>query len=67
GELRQPRAVGNAGVDSASELHVDGILLGIAYKRPLGEVQMGRTSQYILRNAPCQVVLCRSAAGGTAA
>ena len=33
---------------------------------PLGEFQVGRTSQYVLRHAPCQVVLCRSAVGGTA-
>jgi nucleotide-binding universal stress UspA family protein len=54
-------------VDEAIERDVDGILLGIEYKRPLGEFQMGWTSRYVLRNAPCQVMLCRSAVGGTAA
>jgi nucleotide-binding universal stress UspA family protein len=67
GELLQARDAGHAIVDWGIERDVDGILLGIEYKRPLGEVQMGWTSQYILRNAPCQVVLCRSAVGGTAA
>jgi nucleotide-binding universal stress UspA family protein len=67
GELLQARDAGRAIVDEAIERDVDGILLGIEYKRPLGEFQMGWTSQYILRNAPCQVVLCRSAVGGETA
>ena len=67
GELLQARDAGHAIVDEAIERDVDGILLGIEYKRPLGEFQMGWTAQYILRNAPCQVVLCRSAVGGTEA
>jgi len=67
GELLQARDAGHAIVDEAIERDVDAVLFGMEYKRPLGEFQMGRTSQYILRHAPCQVVLCRSAAGGTAA
>lgn len=67
GELLQARDAGHAIVDEAIERDVDGILLGIEYKRPLGEFQMGWTCQYILRHAPCQVVCCRSATGGTAA
>jgi nucleotide-binding universal stress UspA family protein len=67
GELLQARDAGHAIVDEAIERDVDGVLLGMEYKRPLGEFQMGWTSQYILRHAPCRVVLCRSAAGGTAA
>jgi len=67
GELLQARDAGHAIVDEAIERDVDGVLLGMEYKRPLGEFQMGWTSQYILRHVPCQVVLCRSAAGGTAA
>ena len=67
GELLQARDAGHAIVDEAIERDVDGILLGIEYKGPLGEVQMGQTSRYIHRNAPCQVVLCRSAVGGTEA
>ncbi len=66
GELLQARDAGHAIVDEAIERDVDGVLLGMEYKRPLGEFQMGRTSQYILRHAPCQVVLCRSAVAGTA-
>lgn len=67
GELLQARDAGHAIVDQAIERDVDAILLGIECKRPLGEFQMGQTSQYILRHASCQVVLCRSAVGGRAA
>jgi len=66
GELLQARDAGHAIVDEAIEREVDGIVLGIGYKRPLGEVQLGHTAQYILRNAPCQVILCRSSATGIA-
>jgi len=67
GELLQARDAGHAIVDEAIERDVDAVLLGMEYKRPLGEFQMGRTSHYVLRHAPCQVVLCRSGVGGTAA
>jgi nucleotide-binding universal stress UspA family protein len=67
GELLQARDAGHAIVDEAIERDVDGILFGIEHKGSLGEVQTGQTSRYILRNAPCQVVLCRSAVGGAEA
>lgn len=60
GELLQARDVGHAIVDEAIERDVEGIVLGIGYKEPLGEFQLGRTVQYVLKNAPCEVVLCRS-------
>ena len=66
GELLQARDAGHAIVDEAIERAVDGIVLGISYKHPLGEPQMGRTAQYILRNAPCQVILCRAQVRGPA-
>jgi nucleotide-binding universal stress UspA family protein len=61
-EILQARDAGPAIVDEAIERGVDAILAGVEYRRPLGEFQLGRTSQYILRNAPCQVMICRSAA-----
>ena len=66
GELLQARDAGHAIVDEAIERQVDAVLTGISHKRPLGEFQLGRTAQYILRNAPCQVIICRSAAGSAA-
>ena len=62
GELLQARDAGHAIVDEAIERSVDVILAGTSHTRPLGEVQLGDTAQYVLRNAPCQVIVCRSAA-----
>src|SRR3989337_2367565 len=62
GPLQAPES-GHAFVDEAIERGVDAVLAGTSHTRPLGEVQLGNTAQYILRNAPCQVIICRSAAG----
>jgi len=62
GELLQARDAGHAIVDEAIERGVDAIMAGTSHTRPLGEVQLGDTAQYVLRNAPCQVIVCRSAA-----
>ena len=62
GELLQARDAGHAIVDEAIERGVDAIMAGTSHSRPLGEIQLGDTAQYVLRNAPCQVIVCRSAA-----
>ncbi len=59
GELLQAREAGHAVVDEALERGVDGIILGVEYKRPFGEFQLGRLPQYVLKNAPCPVWVCR--------
>ncbi len=59
GELLQAREAGHAIVDEAMERGVDLILLGAEHKAPLGEYQMGRLTQYVLRAAPCNVWLWR--------
>jgi len=59
GELLQAREAGHAIVDEATERGVDLILLGSEHKAPLGEYQMGRLTQYVLRAAPCHVWLWR--------
>lgn len=64
GEILQARDAGHAIVDEAIERGVDGIIVGMDYERPLGEFQMDDTAQYVLKNAPCEVVICRSPAGG---
>ena len=64
GEILQARDAGHAIVDEAIERGVDGIIVGMDYVRPLGEFQMDQRAQYVLKNAPCQVVICRSPAGG---
>ena len=60
-ELLQARAAGVALVDEAIERRVDLIILGIPYRNPLGDFQLGTTTQYILKNARCPVWLCREA------
>ena len=62
GELLQARDAGHAIVDEAIERGVDAIMAGTSHSRPLGEIQLGDTAQYVLRNAPCQVIVCRAAA-----
>jgi nucleotide-binding universal stress UspA family protein len=59
GELLQAREAGHAIVDEAMERGVDLILLGAEHKSPLGEYQMGRLTQYVMRAAPCSVWLWR--------
>jgi nucleotide-binding universal stress UspA family protein len=59
GELLQARDPGHAVVDEAVERGVDAIILGVEHKRPVGEFQFGRLIQYVFRNAPCMVWICR--------
>ena len=59
GELLQAREAGHAIVDEAMERGVDLILMGAEHKAPLGEYQMGRLTQYVMRAAPCNVLLWR--------
>ncbi|HEY8490959.1 MAG TPA: universal stress protein [Dehalococcoidia bacterium] len=62
GELLQAREAGHAIADEAIERGVDGIILGIPYRRPFGEFQMGKTTQYLLKHAPCEIWIIRQAA-----
>ena len=62
-ELLQAREAGHAVVDEAMERGVDGIIVGVDYHMPFGEFQMGHTTQYILKNARCQVWICRQPVG----
>lgn len=61
-ELLQAREAGHAVVDEAVDRGVDSIILGVDYKRPFGEFQLGRLTQYVLKNAPCVVWVCRQPA-----
>ncbi len=59
GELLQAREAGHAIVDEALERGMDAIVIGTEYRRPLGEFQLSRTVQYVLKHAPCQVWVYR--------
>ena len=58
-ELLQARDVGAAVVAEAMEREVDLVLLGMAYKRRHGIFSMGDEVPYILKNAPCPVLVLR--------
>lgn len=61
--LLQARDAGQAIVDEARDRGVDAIILGVGYKRIIGAFQIGRTADYVLKNASCQVWVVRQAVG----
>lgn len=62
-EILQAREVGPAVVDEAVERGVDVVIMGLSYKKKFGEFTLGRTANYVLKNAPCWVWVCREPVG----
>jgi nucleotide-binding universal stress UspA family protein len=60
-EVLQAREVGPAIVDEAVERDVNLILIGMDYKKRFGEFSLGRVVPYVLKEAPCRVLLYREA------
>jgi nucleotide-binding universal stress UspA family protein len=58
----QAREAGPALVHEAREGRADLIVLGVGYKKRLGVFNIGDTTSYVLKEAPCGVVLYRAAA-----
>jgi len=58
-DLLQSREVGPAVVDEAIERGVDLITMGVSYEKKFGEFSLGETIPYVLKNAPCWVLVCR--------
>jgi nucleotide-binding universal stress UspA family protein len=58
-EMVQARDTGPAIVGEADEWHADLIVMGLPYKRRFGEFNLGKTAPYVLKNAPCRVILFR--------
>ncbi len=56
-DILQAREVGPAIVDVAHEHGVDLIVLGLTYKTHFGEFCLGDIAPYVLKNAPCRVIL----------
>jgi nucleotide-binding universal stress UspA family protein len=56
-DVIQAREVGPAIVDEAVERGVDLILMGVKYKRRFGQFSLGSVVPYVLKNAPCAVIL----------
>lgn len=58
-EILQARDAGPALVQEAVEHQVDAIILALPYKRRHGVFSLGGKTPYILKNAPCPVLLVR--------
>ncbi len=58
-DLLQAREAGPGIVDEAMERGIDLIIVGVGYKRRLGMFDLGATIPYVLKEAPCQVLLYR--------
>ena len=56
-DLLQAREAGPAIVDEAVEREVDLILMGVTYGRRFGQFSLGDVVPYVLKNAPCRVIL----------
>ena len=56
-DVLQSREVGPAIVDEAVEKGVNLILMGVRYKRHFGQFSVGSVVPYVLKNAPCPVIL----------
>jgi len=56
-DLLQAREAGPTIVDEAVEREVDLILMGVEYKSRFGQFSLGSVVPYVLKNAPCRVIL----------
>jgi nucleotide-binding universal stress UspA family protein len=59
--LLQARDAGPAVVQEAMERRAELIVMQMPYKKRFGSFTLGDTVPYVLKNAPCQVILCREA------
>jgi len=56
-DILQAREVGPAIIEVAKEHEVDLIIISLAHKTQFGEFCLGDVAPYVLRNAPCRVIL----------
>jgi nucleotide-binding universal stress UspA family protein len=56
-DVLQAREAGPAIIDEAVEKGVSLILMGIKYKTRFGQFSLGNVVPYVLKNAPCPVIL----------
>lgn len=62
-EILQARETGPAIVDEAIERGADVVIMGLRYEKRFGDFDMGKIIPYILRNAPCRVLVWREQMG----
>jgi nucleotide-binding universal stress UspA family protein len=56
-DILQAREAGPAIIDEAIERGVNVITMGVRYKRHFGQFNLGNVVPYVLKNAPCPVIL----------
>ena len=56
-DLLQARDAAPSIIDEAVERGVDLILMGVTYQRRFGQFSLGSVVPYVLKNAPCRVIL----------
>ena len=56
-DLLQAREVAPTIIDEAVEREVDLILMGVTYEKRFGQFSLGDVVPYVLKNAPCRVIL----------
>jgi len=61
-DLLQARNVGPSIVDEAVERGIDLIVMGLAYKQHFGQYSLGDVTPYVLKNAPCPIILYQQTA-----
>ena len=59
GDLLQARDAGHAIVDEAVERQADAIILGVPFRKPFGEFELGKVPAHVLRTAQCEVIMLR--------
>ena len=60
-DLLQARSAGAAIVDEAIERNADAIVMATTIRTKHGKIQLGETTGYVLKNAPCEVIVVRLA------
>lgn len=60
-ELLQARSAGAAIVDEAIDDGANAIMLSCSIRKKHGRASVGETVQYVLQNAPCEVIVIRQA------
>lgn len=63
-ELLQARSAGAAIVDEAIDHGANAIMLGTSVRKKFGQLSTGETVDYVLRNAPCEVIVIRQSQPG---
>jgi nucleotide-binding universal stress UspA family protein len=58
-DLLQAREPGPAIVTEATEKQTDLIMMGMSYRTKFGHFAIGETIPYVLKNAPCRVMILR--------